>query len=455
MGSEGPAVVTDLKLSQVGETEIIVPAEPTPNGRVFLSNIDLCLVIPVETVYFYPANPNKSVDTLVTTLKEALRKVLVPYHFMTGRLKSEGPGSRRLEIDLNRAGAQFSEYRSEVRISDLGDVVQPNQLFRKLVPIKFLNVSSVLDTPLLAVQVTIFACGGYTMGFMMSHAIFDGPGAIDFFLNFTSIARGEGLLFTPTYDRTSLKARVPPIIKYEHPENFELPADVPGLEAGVSPFSLPDEMDKEYEDLEMIITHVTKTFPFSPEAIDTLKKRALEGGVIKRVSTFEVVAAHVWLARTKAVELPEVPFNLLFAVDIRNRVIPPLPKHFAGNAVYSACARGCPSEIKQYTFVEAVQVIQRAIEQVTDDYVRSSFDWGETRRGIPALFGGFFLSAWWKMPFYSIDYGWGKPIYAGPIVTPMVEFVLMLSNGKQDGGLNLVMALEPEQMELFQEYIKV
>jgi omega-hydroxypalmitate O-feruloyl transferase len=293
------------------------------------------------------------------------------------------------------------------------------------------------------------------MGIMMSHTVFDGPGAIDFFLNFTSIARGEGLLFEPSMDRTPLKARNPPIVKYEHPENFELPPEMPEVDQDLSPFTIPDEMDKEFEELKNVATHITKVFPFTPEAIDTLKKRALEGGVIKRVSTFEVVAAHIWLARTKSVDLPEQPFNLLFAVDIRNRVIPPLPKHFAGNAVYSACARGTPSQIRKYTFVEAVGVIQKAIEQITDDYVRSSFDWGETRRGVPALFGGFFLSAWWKMPFYSIDYGWGKPIYAGPIVTPMVEFVFLLSNGKQDGGLNLVMALEPDQMEKFQEFIKI
>lgn len=153
MGSEGPAVVTDLKLSKQGDTEIIVPAEPTPDGRLFLSNIDQCLVIPVETIYFYPPNPNKPVDNLVEVLKDALAKVLVPYHFMTGRLKPEGPGSRRLEIDLNRAGAEFSHYTSDVRIADLGDVVQPNPLFRKLVPTKFLNVTSALDTPLLAIQV--------------------------------------------------------------------------------------------------------------------------------------------------------------------------------------------------------------------------------------------------------------------------------------------------------------
>ncbi|BBN00293.1 shikimate O-hydroxycinnamoyltransferase [Marchantia polymorpha subsp. ruderalis] len=439
----------DLKLEMVGEPETILPAGPTPATALFLSNTDQVLVIPVETVYFYPANPAKPADKLVETLRDSLAKLLVTYHLMAGRL-SMNEQEQRLEIDCNRKGAQFTHYTSGVSLEELGDVTLPNAAFRALVPTKF-DATVVFDLPLLAIQVTTFKCGGYTVGVMMSHTLFDGPAAIEFFMNYAALARGEGLVCLPSLDRTPLKARDPPRVTFDHPELIKMS----DLEQS-NPFSTAESASAEVVSLEAPIKHVTKVFPFTPEMIEILKKKALEGDVIKRVSTFEVLAAHIWQSRTKAIELPEdKPTNLLFAVDIRKRTIPPLPKHYAGNAVFAASARDVPQVVRDMSFVEAVQRIQEAIARVTDEYIRSSIDWGQIYKGVPALAGGFFLSAWWKMPFYEIDYGWGKPIYAGPIVTPLIEFLLLLSNGTQDGGCNLIIALEPEQMAKFEEFVKV
>ncbi|KAL2654265.1 hypothetical protein R1flu_022393 [Riccia fluitans] len=448
MGSEKSPEHEQLKLEQVGGVEIIVPAGDTPNERLFLSNTDQVLVIPVETVYFYPANPARPADGLVQTLKDALAKVLVTYHIMAGRL-AMNEEDQRLEIDCNRKGAEFTHYESALSLSDLGDVTMPNPAFRALVPTKF-NATVVYELPLLAIQVTTFKCGGYTVGVMMSHTLFDGFAAIEFFMNYSALARGEELVCVPSFDRSALKCRVPPKIEFPHPELIK-PSDIEQ-----TPFTNAESAEKEFVALENSAKHVTKVFPFTPEKIGILKKKALEGGVIKRVSTFEVVAAHIWQARTRCMDLPEDKYtNLLFAVDIRKRMIPPLHKHYSGNAVHAAAARDLPQVIRDMTFVEAVQRIQEAISQVTDAYVRSSIDWGQVYKGFPALAGGFFLSAWFKMPFYEIDYGWGKPSYAGPIVTPLVEFVLLLSNGTQDGGCNLVIALEPQAMAKFEKLIEI
>ncbi|KAL3686226.1 hypothetical protein R1sor_004248 [Riccia sorocarpa] len=436
----------ELKLEQVGGVEIIVPAAETPTTRVFLSNTDQVLVIPVETVYFYPANPSKPIDGLVQTLKDALAKLLVTYHIMAGRL-AMNEKEQRLEIDCNRKGAEFTHYKSTLSLSDLGDVTMPNPAFRALVPTKF-SASVVYEVPLLAIQVTTFQDGGYTVGVMMSHTLFDGFAAIDFFMNYSALARGEELVSVPSFDRSPLKSRDPPKIEFPHPELIKQ------SDMEQTPFTTAESAEKEFVALENTSKHVTKVFPFTPQKIETLKKKALEGGIIKRVSTFEVVAAHIWQTRTKCIDLPEDKYtNLLFAVDIRKRLIPALHKHYAGNAVHAAVARDLPKVVREMSFVEVVQRIQEAISQVTDAYVRSSIDWGQVHKGFPDLAGGFFLSAWFKMPFYDIDYGWGKPCYAGPIVTPLVEFVLLLSNGTQDGGCNLVIALEPQHMEKFEKLI--
>lgn len=176
-----------------------------------------------------------------------------------------------------------------------------------------------------------------------------------------------------------------------------------------------------------------------------------------KVSTFEALASHIWQARSRSVDWPHpsAPATLMFAVDIRNRVVPPLPKGICCNAVFSACARASFQELADQPLSFCVERVQSAIARVDDQYVRSSLDWWEVHRGIPALPGGVFISAWWKLPFYEVDFGWGKPIFAGPIVSSMTEFVLMLPTGRPGGGLNVVIALKPHEMEKFEKFVQI
>lgn len=85
--------------------------------------------------------------------------------------------------------------------------------------------------------------------------------------------------------------------------------------------------------------------------------------------------------------------------------------------------------------------------------MKSALNWLEIYKGRPAIYGrNIYVSSWWRLPFYEVDFGWGSPAYAGPIVTPMTEFVLFLPNGKNDGGLNLHLALLPATMAKFEQY---
>ena len=162
---------------------------------------------------------------------------------------------------------------------------------------------------------------------------------------------------------------------------------------------------------------------------------------------------HLWQARTMAIfNDPKQTSTVLFAVDIRSKMVPPLPKGFMGNGVSSAIASASVEEIKRHNLSFCAKKIQNAIASLTDDYVRSAIDWLQINRGIPAVVNdSFFLSAWCKLPFYDLDFGWGKPLYAGPVVSGMAEFVLLLSNGSQ-GGVNVWLTLEPHQVDIFERH---
>lgn len=87
------------------------------------------LAFTVETLYFYPANPEKPNTTVAETLREALSKVLVHYDFVAGRVKLNET-EMRMEIDRNYAGAQFNSASCDLTLQELGDVTAPNPLFR-------------------------------------------------------------------------------------------------------------------------------------------------------------------------------------------------------------------------------------------------------------------------------------------------------------------------------------
>jgi hypothetical protein len=87
------------------------------------------LAFTVETLYFYPANPEKPNTTVAVTLREALSKVLVHYDFLAGRVKLNEI-EMRMEINRNNAGAQFSSASCDLTLQELGDVTAPNPMFR-------------------------------------------------------------------------------------------------------------------------------------------------------------------------------------------------------------------------------------------------------------------------------------------------------------------------------------
>ncbi|KAJ7513607.1 hypothetical protein O6H91_23G006200 [Diphasiastrum complanatum] len=449
MGLDAPTSQL-MELKVVAEMpEVVVPAEPTPEGAFYLSNIDQVVNFYVETVYFFKANAAKGVDNVAEVLKEALSKLLVPYHFLAGRL-TLNMQQMRMEIDCNRAGVLFTKSTTDLSISDLGDVSLPNPLFRSLILLPK-DADTVSEAPIMTAQVTLFKCGGFCLGHYMNHAVMDGISALKFLNNWCSIAKGEGLTLPPSLDRTLLSARSPPSPVFDHPEFVKL-SDMPTNTS----FTTTDAIGAQFKGTSAPINHVFQIFPFTAQELESLKQHALSDPSISKCSTFEAIVAHVWQARSKSVAAaPDQQCKIFFAVDFRNRIYPPLPSNYVGNAVVAPLVQVQHADLISNSLSFCVRKIQQCMECVTDEYVRSSIDWWETYKGVPAFLGEILVSAWWKIPFETVDFGWGKPIYAGPVVNDRSEFILLLSNGKRDGGLNIYLALLPEEMAKFEQNIKV
>ncbi|KAL5991004.1 hypothetical protein ACLOJK_011910 [Asimina triloba] len=148
---QAPAsLVNDLKVS-LHRSSTLTPLEKTERRAMFLSNIEQVLNFDVETIHFFRASPNFTPENVADQLEMALRKLLVPYDFLAGRLRFN-PQVGRLEIECNTAGMAFAVASSPLTLEEIGELAYPNPAFRQLVFSKEPLLAQE-DQPLMRLQV--------------------------------------------------------------------------------------------------------------------------------------------------------------------------------------------------------------------------------------------------------------------------------------------------------------
>lgn len=320
-------------------------------------------------------------------------------------------------------------------------------------------------------QVTKFKCGGWVLGLGNNHCLFDGGGAMNFINAWAETARGKPTLsLLPVLDRSMLRPRCPPKISFPHGEFAEI-EDVS-----------PEKNMLLQDDL------VHASFCFTSEDLDVLKEAAVKVGsdVVPgeptdgtkvqshsngssqedghgdhaapsrtRVTTFEALAAHIWRTRTMALAMEDKQqTKLLFAVDGRKKLNPPLPEGFLGNGIVLAHAITTASELRSRPLSYAVGMVKEAIHMITEEYIRSAIDFFEVTRARPALVATHVLTSWSRLELNTTDYGWGEPVLVGPANLPEREAVLLLPGGCGKKSMNVLLSLPPNAMESFKSLIR-
>ena len=141
------------------EKVVVAPEQPTPHKRMFLSNIDLSLVVYQDSASFFdPPSNQMSFSEICNKLYKALSKMLVHYDFMAGRLVPSLEENHRFEIDCNDNGIVVVAARTDRKLSEFGLISTPNQELMEL--IVFLQEEGEEETdlkekPLLSLQVNV------------------------------------------------------------------------------------------------------------------------------------------------------------------------------------------------------------------------------------------------------------------------------------------------------------
>ncbi|XP_024523291.1 omega-hydroxypalmitate O-feruloyl transferase [Selaginella moellendorffii] len=307
------------------------------------------------------------------------------------------------------------------------------------------------EVPLLTVQVTRFRCGGFILGFFISHVVMDGISISDFLHDFATITRGEAVELAPRDpDRSCFRHRSPPLVTRDHPELAALPA---------TPAKLLFNPSSWY-DATAPLPIAFKTFSFTARDLAALKSRALADGSLNSCSTFQALTAHVWRARTAAMGLDPAAISKLFVViSIRDKLKAPphFPERFLGNGVIAApCVNTTAAELRENSLTFAVRRIQETIASVDEGYIRSELDWCHVKgHGIIDLPGGMIITTWSRLGFDAVDFGCGRPAYVAAPVNDRREYVLVLSSCKNDGGVNLFMGMDFDKMAKLEALLKV
>ncbi|GAB2277155.1 hypothetical protein Dimus_011862 [Dionaea muscipula] len=431
---------------------------------MFLSNIDQVLNFDVQTIHFFAANRDFPPETAADKIRIALQKLLQEgaYEFLSGRMKMN-PDTGRFEFDCNNAGVGYVVARSHRTLDQIGDLVYPNPAFEQLFTRTF-DTLSPASHPLCIVQMTSFECGGFAMGVQTNHATFDGLSFKNFLQNLAALAGDKPLAVTPCNNRQLLAARSPPRVEFPHPELLKLNTPL-GPEAAADHAKPPSTsstatttttvFDNTSSDLDF------KVFRLSPDDLLDLKAQA-KGGKARNTG-FNVVSAHIWRCKAlsfDAVNNRERESTLLYAVDIRPRLNPPLPAAFAGNAVLTAYATAKCGEIEEAPLWRLVEMVAEGAARMTDEYARSVIDWGELNKGFPN--GEFLISSWWRLGFNEVVYPWGKPKYCCPLVYRRKDIILLFpdvevedattatANNAATGGVNVLVALPHKEMAKFE-----
>lgn len=374
---------------------LVRPCEKTPCTTLELSAMDKVPVLRcnARTLHVYRQGQGAA-----SAIRVALSRALVPYYPLAGRLKESNQG--QLQIECCGEGVWFVEASIDSTLDafnyfDDVDTASSTISYDDLLPNQ---IPAPAREPLVQIQVTQFACGGFVMGLIFCHCICDGLGAAQFFNAVGEYARGlDHLTVDPVWSRDFF------VTTTSSSSNTTLHADaVPPLPMPIVNYRLEQ-------------AHVD----ISTDQIDKLKQQFQES-TGQRCSAFEIVAASFWSCRTRAIMSNtikrEESAKLVFFANCRQLLEPPLPKGFYGNCFFPVTITASREWLAQASLVEVVKLIQQAKAKLPEDF-------GKYKKGKmeedpfmpPVSYNTLFVSEWGRLGFNQVDLGWGPPLHIVPI----------------------------------------
>ncbi|GFZ02993.1 HXXXD-type acyl-transferase family protein [Actinidia rufa] len=423
---------------KISKTTTVHPSSPPfHQAHVLpLSHLDTDRNLDVSFRYLrvYVSSPNRppvAADPF-HVITAALSAALVPYYPLAGTLRRRAVDGH-LELHCAAGdGVPVVLAAVDCSLESVNYLDDPAQNWiENLVPDP--DPEQRLENPLI-LQVTMFACGGYTLGAAVTHPMCDGLGATQFFNGMAELARGASRVSVkPVWDRAMLLG----------------PRDPPRVEFPVQGFLKLDKGFFPYSESGEPV--VRQCFDVKDEWLDRLKGFLREHSG-SSFTTFEALGAFIWRARVKATGTPdheEVKFA--YPINMRKLVNPPLPPGYWGNGCTPIYVQLIAKDLINQPIWETAELIKKSKRNGTDEYVRSFIDFQELNyaQGINAGKGVSGFTDWRHLGHSSVDFGWGGPVTVLPLsrhlfggVEPCFFLPYSSASGGSKDGFKLLVHLQ-------------
>ncbi|XP_019155362.1 PREDICTED: salutaridinol 7-O-acetyltransferase-like [Ipomoea nil] len=414
---------------EVESKEIVRPSSPTPETlkSYKLSFMDqLALNVRVPFVFFYDSPAISHHTNTIDELKKSLSKTLSLMYPLAGRVKED-----KVTIECNDEGVEFIVADVAENMCCLLENPEMEKI-KQLIPSGKVYEPQPVGKALVAVQVNRFSCGGMGFGFFVSHAIADASNVATFFETWGSINRG-GAVNGSGFVSDQSSILFPPL------------TDTSALERAVRMAAAAVEQDDKYL--------TVKRFVIPANAIANLREDLTITGSVQRPSRTEALTALVWAAVINAT--PHQTVTLSCMVNLRSRMEPPLPPNCLGSLAYGADVH-CEEAKDGGTAVAAVQLVQRirdAFRSVNDGAARKVYGEGGLFRAVLARIdeilskkdscSTLFTSSLFRMAYYEVDFGWGKPRL---VVNMLKNSTVIFLDAAINGAVEVWMGLPKQVM---------
>ncbi|CAB4287396.1 unnamed protein product [Prunus armeniaca] len=255
--------------------------------------------------------------------------------------------------------------------------------------------------PLLAVQVTELIDGIF-VGCTMNHCVVDGSSFWHFFNTWSEISRSgsdENFQPPPVFDRQFLDGV------------FDLPIHI-----RFSYSKIPDKLNPPIS-----LNYLQGVFHFSKEKTAQLKSKANAEMGTHNISSLQALIAHLWRAVTRASHLnldQEIIYKI--SVGLRQKLKPPLPKEYLGNALQGVHVKSTAGELLQHELGWAALHINKTIasltaeQEVLEDWAKTPTVSSKLRENIPtSTTSSTFSLLTGSSPQFNVhgnDFRWGRPV---------------------------------------------
>ncbi|KAH6830669.1 hypothetical protein C2S53_010100 [Perilla frutescens var. hirtella] len=407
-----------MKVHKISK-KLIKPDTPTAQN---LKNYKISMLdqfmesMNMGVILFYESKPEKN-----TQLEESLATILVEFYLLAGRYMKNDHF-----VDCNDDGAEFVEAEAQgvAAIMDVAATTNSDQLnLNDLLPDQYFRADEAPNDPLLSIQATHFPCGGIAIAISISHRVFDMPS----FAAFT--AAWSKACSNPDHYYKAIESTSRP--------SFSIPSLLPYMDLGLATRS--NKCITEADEISV------KRLVFDKDAITRLRSKIAHNVNDTVISGVSAVCAVIVKALMEADRAKHGGRSrglfIIQPIDMRERTIPPQPKHVCGNLTIPSLTRRVDSGnvVGMGELVDVMdESVGRSIGEYSEILVSPSIIMNALRNIRKQVFDPetnvIAFTDWSEFGFYDADFGWGKPVWAsiGP-QPPAITATVIMSDGEGNG----------------------